>query len=390
MPRIDLQAAEVVDAHAHPYRIDDVLARDPASFDTRCMYLGTALLSSNHAEHDLAAFVDGLTDSTTFGLALRRWLAAYLGCAPTKDAVVAARDAALRADPVAYAKGLLDDEHVVAVFADEGYPQPTIPRDEFQAALGGTPVHRVGRIEPWILQAREEGTLDGTVQRFDAILDEAAADQHLVGYKSIIAYRTGLDVGDPTPQEATAAFDRWKADGWAETREHAKPVRDLLLRRALAKCKEHDRVFHLHVGGGDPDVNLAYAKPENVFALLVEHQHVPIIMIHAGYPWIVEASYVANVLPNVYLDLSQLVPWGWSQIDWALETLIGSVPASKVFHGSDESSEPEMFWVSARLVRGALERVLGAYVDRDWLTVDEAERIGRGVLGGNVRALHGV
>lgn len=390
MSRIDLQGADVVDAHCHPYRVDDLLARDPATFDTRCMFLGTALLSSNHADHTLEEFVDGLTDSTVFGLTLRRWLAAYLGCEPTKEAVVAARDAALRADPVAYAKGLLDDEHVVAVFADEGYPQPTIPREQFEAALGGTAVHRVGRIEPWILEAREEGTFDGTVGRFDAILDEAADDPRLVGFKSIIAYRTGLDVGDPSPAVAAAAFGRWKDDGWSETRTHAKPVRDFLFRRTLAKCREHDRVLHLHVGGGDPDINLRHAKPEDAFSVLVEHQDVPIILIHSGYPWILEAGYVANVLPNVYLEISELVPWGWSQIDWALETLVGSVPAAKILHGSDEASEPEMFWMSARLVRAALERVLAAYVDRDWLTTAEADRIGRGVLAGNVRRLHGV
>jgi predicted TIM-barrel fold metal-dependent hydrolase len=390
LPRIDLRDAEVVDAHCHPYRISDLLARDPATFDTRCMFLGTSLLSSNHAEHGLATFVDGLTDSTAFGLTLRRWLGTHFDCEPTKEAVTVARDAALRADPVAYAKGLLDDEHIVAVLAEEGYPQPTIPRKEFEAALGGTTVHRVGRIEPWIQKAREEGGFDASVARFDAILDDAAADPWLVGYKSIIAYRTGLDIGDPTPSEAAVAYERWKADGWRETREHAKPVRDFLFRRALAKCREHDRIFHLHVGGGDPDINMRYAKPEDVFPVLVEHQDVPIILIHTGYPWIVEASYVANVLPNVYLEISELVPWGWSQIDWALEALVGSVPAAKILHGSDEASEPEVFWASARLVRHALERVLGAFVERDWLTTDEAERFGRGVLADNVRRLHGV
>ncbi len=61
-----------------------------------------------------------------------------------------------------------------------------------------------------------------------------------------------------------------------------------------------------------------------------------------------------------------------------------------MFHGSDESSEPEMLPASARLVRRSLERVLSGFVDRDWLSVEEGERIGRGVLGDNVRKLHGV
>lgn len=390
MASIDLSNAEVVDAHCHPYRVEDLLARDPASFETRCMFLGTALLSSNHAAHDLTSFVEELTETTVFGLSLRRWLAGFLGSETTKDAVVKARDEALRSDPVGYAKRLLDDEQVRAVVADEGYPQPTIPREEFERALGGVRVHRVGRIEPWIVEAREGGTFEDTVERFENLVEEAAADPELIAFKTIIAYRTGLDVTDPSSAEASSAYDRWRSDDWAETREHAKPVRDFLFRRAIALAKTHDRVFHVHVGGGDPDINLAHAKPRDVFPLLVEHQNLPIVLIHAGYPWLAEAAYVASVLPNVYLEISELVPWGWGQIDQSLELILGAVPGAKIFHGSDEASEPEMFWASARLVRASLERVLTHYVDRDWLTVEEAERIGRGVLAGNVRALHAI
>jgi hypothetical protein len=70
--------------------------------------------------------------------------------------------------------------------------------------------------------------------------------------------------------------------------------------------------------------------------------------------------------------------------------ILGAVPGAKVLHGSDESSEPEMFPTSARLVREALERVLGTFIDRDFLSVADAETIGRGVLADNVRRLHGI
>jgi len=388
--QIDLTGADVVDAHCHPFRTQDLLDRDPRSFETRCMFLGTALLSSNHANLEAAAFVEEMTETTMFGLALRRWIARHLGCEPTKDAVVAARDAALRADPPGYVRGLLEAENVVALVADEGYPQPTITREEFETAVGGVPVHRVGRIEPWIVQARDEGSFDAAAQRFEAIANEAADDPRLIGFKTIIAYRTGLDVSDPSTSEASDAFDRWRADGWTESREHAKPVRDFLLRRAFAIAKERDRVFHVHVGAGDPDVNLTHAKPQDAFAFFVEHQDQPILMIHSGWPWVAEATYVGTVLPNVYMDLSELVPWGWGQIDHSLEMILGSVPAAKVVHGCDESSEPEMFPVSARLVRQALERVLGSFVDRDYLSPADAEALGRGVLAENVRRLHGI
>jgi len=390
MARIDLTGADVVDAHCHPFRSQDLLDRDPRTFETRCMFLGTALMSSNHAHLEAAAFVEEMTETTMFGLALRRWIAGHLGCEPTKDAVVAARDAALRADPPGYVRGLMESENVVAVVADEGYPQPTIPRADFEEALGGVTVHRVSRIEPWIVEARGEGTFDGTVQRFEEIGHTAAADPLLIAFKTIIAYRTGLDITDPSSADAAAAYDRWRADDWRESREHAKPVRDFLLRRSFAIAKEHDRVFHVHVGAGDPDVNLTHAKPSDAFAFFVEHQDIPIVMIHSGWPWVAEATYIGTVLPNIYMDISELVPWGWGQTDWSLEMILGAVPGAKVLHGCDESSEPEMFPVSARMVREALERVLGTFVDRDYLSVADAESIGRGVLADNVRKLHGI
>ena len=43
--KIDLTGADVVDAHCHGFRSQDLLDRDPTAFETRCMFLGTALLS---------------------------------------------------------------------------------------------------------------------------------------------------------------------------------------------------------------------------------------------------------------------------------------------------------------------------------------------------------
>jgi len=388
MTAVDLSGAGIVDAHTHPYRLDDLLAKGSEGFDTRMMFLGESFHSSSQVHDDLWPVADAFTDSTVFALAMRRWLAEHLGCEPTRAAVTAARDAALRADPVAYTKGLLDAAGVVAILSDEGFPQPPIPAGEFASTIGVT-VHRVTRLEPWILQHRD-GSFDDLVAGVEGEATEAAADPNCVAYKSIVAYRTGLDVGNPSSTEARGAFDRWRGDDWRETREHAKPVRDFLIHRALAVAKVNDRPFHFHCGGGDPDINLRYAGPTAMFPFLVDVQDQPVVLVHSGYPWVREAAYIASVLPNVYLELSELIPWGWGQVEWALEMLVGTVPAAKLLYGSDEAGEPEAFWASALLARSALQPVLGGFVDRDYLSVDEAERLGRLVLGDACRRLHGL
>ena len=387
MAIVDLSGVRIVDAHTHPYALDDLLAKDAAGFDTRLTFLGESFHSSSRLDDELWPIADQLTDSTLLALAVIRWLARHLGCETTREAVTAARDAALRVDPPGYTKGLLDAAGVVAVLADEGYPQPPIPASTFERTIGVT-VHRVARLEPWILEHRH-GSFDDLVSGVESAALEAASDPNCVAYKSIVAYRTGLDVGDPSPSEASAAFARWRADGWTETREHAKPVRDFVIRRALDVAKANDRPFHFHCGGGDPDINLAYAGPRNLFPMLRDVQHQPVVLIHAGYPWIREAAYIASILPNVWLEISELVPWAWGQVDWGLEMLVGTVPAARILYGSDEAGEPEAFWASALLVRSGLERVLARFVERDYVSVEHAERIGSLVLGDACRALHG-
>jgi predicted TIM-barrel fold metal-dependent hydrolase len=172
-----------------------------------------------------------------------------------------------------------------------------------------------------------------------------------------------LDVGDPSPSEAAEAFTRWRADGWGETRAHAKPVRDFLIRGTLAVAKAHDRAFHFHCGGGDPDIDLEHASPKGLFPLLVDVQHQPVVLVHSGFPWVEEGAFIASVLPNVYLELSELIPWGWGQVEPALDLIVGSVPAAKIMYGSDEAGEPEGFWVAALMARAALQRVLGRLVE---------------------------
>jgi len=398
---VDLSGCPVVDDHCHGFRIADLLERDPGGWEDRLSMMGMCAASSGASDPAAATRIAGLRDDTVFVLACRRWLAGFLRVPAESEALATARDEALRTEGSGYVARLLADERVVAVIADEGYPQPQVTRGEFEAALGGrgapegrtsgAAVYRVARIEPWIaeLQAGELSFSDFEAA-FEGRLDEAAADPLLVGYKSIIAYRTGLDVGAPTAAEAAVAYDSWRARGWAEDRGPGKTVRDYLLRATLRAAGRHERVLHLHVGGGDPDIVLAHARPHDVFRLLHDHVDQPIVLVHGGYPWMEEAAYIASILPSVYVDLSEFLPWASLGVDRGLETLLGIVPAGKLLYGSDEASEPEVLWVAARLARAALERVLGVAVERDYLAVAQAERIGRGVLGANAARLHGM
>jgi predicted TIM-barrel fold metal-dependent hydrolase len=387
---VDLSHAPAVDTHCHPWRNDDLLAAEPLGFESRITMVGMCLISSGLADRETERQLALLTATTPLALTMRRRLAEHLGCAPTQAAVAEARTAALAADPTGYCARLWDDANVAGLIYDEGYPQPTISRDEFAAASGAR-VHRVARIEPWIAALRTEVASFAELEdAFVTEAEQAAADPGLVAFKSVIAYRTGLDVGTPSREECERGFRAWRADGYAETREHAKPVRDALLRRALEVARRHDRPVHIHCGGGDPAIVLAHARPQDLFPLLSQHVKQPIVLIHSGWPWLEEGAYVASVLPQVYLDMSITMPWASLAVDGKLEVLLGAAPPAKVLYGSDEASEPEVLWLSAQLAREALGRVLTTAVERRWLDADEAVTIGEGVLAGNTRRLHGL
>ena len=388
--RVDLTSCEVLDNHCHGFRVLDLLQRDPEGWEDRLTMMGTCFVSSGQGDANIAAQVAGLRDSTIFTLTARRWLAEYLDAAASHEALTAARHSALTADPGSYVHGLMADAHITAVIADDGYPQPTVTRAEFQASLG-LPVYRVARIEPWIaaLQTQSLSFPDFEAD-FERRLDEAAADQLTVGYKSVIAYRSGLDVTNPTAAEAATAYTSWQADGWPKDRGAGKVVRDYCLRAALRAARRHDRVMHIHCGGGDPDIVLTHVRPQDIFPLLHDHMDQPIVLIHSGWPWLAEGAYIASIMPFVYLDLSEFLPWASVGIDRELEILLGVAPSAKLLYGSDEASEPEVFWVSARLTREALERVLVRACERGHLGPSEAQRIGRGIMGGNSKRLHGI
>lgn len=396
--RIDLSEAEVIDNHVHGFRIEDLLAHDPENFETRLNLLGTLFSDSTmtteamHADPSLWQKVRSFTDSTVFSLAVRRMLAERLGCEPAAEAVATARDKAFRNDPVSYIREMLVDARVGGLLVDDGFPLPRVPSDEFRSTIGGTtPVHRVARIETMILDVRDRAKdLAALEEAFDAELDRAAADSTTVAYKSIIAYRTGLDVVPADRDAAAAAFTRWREDGWKESREHAKPVRDYLLHRAAAAAQRHDRVLHIHTGDGDPDIVLARARPHDLLPFLKEHLAQPIVLIHTGFPWTQVAAYIASQLPNVYLDLSVLIPWASLGIEQHLTALLGTAPAGKLLYSSDEASEPEVIWIAARMGRRALERALADAIEREFITVQEAEALGRGILSENSRHLHGI
>jgi uncharacterized protein len=387
--RIDLDHAPVVDAHLHGFETEKLMSLDPESWADRLTLMGMCFLSSKTTDRALEGRVRAMTEHTVFGLLARRWLAGYLGC--DVEQVEEERSRRLSDDAQGYISGLFADERIGTLLVDDGYPLPPVDQGAL-AELVGASVHRVARIEPMIEAARGESTnVRELEEAFRARLAEAEADGRCVAYKTVIAYRSGLDVGDPTADEVDASYRRWREADWRDGRETSKAVRDRLLNVTLEVASAgHGRPLHIHSGAGDPDCVLSHVRPAMLGPLLNRFSSHPIVLIHSGFPWIEEGAYLAALYPMAYLELSLFMPWVTLDADRVLRVVLGSVPADKVMYGSDEASEPEVIWLSARLARAALERVLSEGVTFDYLTRRDAERLGRRVLADNAAELHGI
>src|SRR6478752_4414121 len=355
----------------HPWSNDDVLARDADGFLDRITMMGMCLVSSGLVPQVGEAFLREMTDATPLASTMRRRLAAHLGCDDDRATVSAARHEAYSADPAGYLDGLWKDCGLVGLVCDEGYPQPPVDFARFRQEAR-VPVHRVFRIEPAITRLRESAASYDELEDALAAACEEAAAADAVAFKTVLAYRTGLDVRETSAADARAAFLRWRDAGWPESRDDAKPVRDRLLERVMV-AKAAGRPLHVHCGGGDPDVVLEHCSAGDLFDFLHRHMDHPVVLIHSSQPWLAEGAYVAQILPRVYLETSITMPWSSLALDNLLELLLGVAPTNKVLYGSDESTDPEVAWLSALVGREALERVLGRALERGWVDRAEAE-----------------
>ena len=221
---------------------------------------------------------------------------------------------------------------------------------------------------------------------------EAAAAEGAVAFKSVIAYRTGLDIAQPERRRCARRRSRAGAqDGFRETRGHAKPVRDRLLERTLEVASATGVPVHIHSGGGDPDSLVPHARPAGLFDLLKRHPQQPVLLIHAGWPWTDEAAFMASILPHVYLDLSIGIPWALARdrpadrdrarrraaVEGALRLRRGQRARGRVVRG-------------ARRPRGARARARRPPSSAAGSRRRRQPASATDVLAGNCRRLHGI
>jgi len=386
---VDPRNVPVIDAHCHPWDVNELRSRPASRFLDRLSLTSMLVAAGPGAQEEKA--VERVSRHDPIVSAATRRLAALFGCDDTRDAVNTARMMALSAGAAEYTARLWADARLFGMLVDDGFPRMKGGFNSFLSSGPGTKVFRVARADPAVERlATEAETFDALEARFRDWVRTACSEEGVVAFKSVIAYRTGLDVERWDISDARSSFRDWRAAGFPADHVCAKPVRDTLLASLLSESRLLGRPVHIHCGGGDPDVNLRHARPGLLFDLLSRHKDQAIVLVHAGWPWLEEAAYLATVFPSVYLEMSLTTPWSSLALDQRLELALGMVSYGKLLHGSDEASEPEIIWLAAHVAREAYSRVLSKAVEHDWLSEREARAASQRVLWRNCAEVHGL
>jgi uncharacterized protein len=375
---LDVSAVPILDQHCHALLRDRTVA-DATAY---ARFFTESDDPTMHAHH--------VPETVFYRWAIRE-LAALLGCAPTTEAVLAARGAM---SPDALAQRLLGEANIAVLLVDHGYrTDETWTPAELTARLPCRvlPVLRLETLAQELIVRHE--TFDAMLDAYSAVVERARADG-FVGLKSIIAYRTGLAAQPTSRGDATAAFgpvkERARRDG--RVRLAAKPLNDYLLLRALEIAERQAMPVQIHTGFGDADLDLREANPLHLRPLLESGQYtnVPFVLLHASYPYVRELGYLAAIYANVYADVGLAIPHLAAEIPTMLRQLLSLTPSTKVVYSSDASQIPELFWLAARWGRRGLGTVLDELIALGALDGGEALAVGRRVLGGNAAGIYGL
>jgi predicted TIM-barrel fold metal-dependent hydrolase len=379
MTRIDLTHVPLADNHCHgiyhtqrpmdisSWRQHFTEARDPA-------------MRSTHVA------------TTLFYRRLLQAMAEFFGCEANEDAILAARQ---KHDDRSLIRHYLQASNFEVLCLDKGYPSPdSVLSDAEHAELADCRVAPMLRVELLMQDLiASYDTLSDVIEALKAALYDVRS-QGYVALKSIAAYRTGLDIRTWNNDESEAAFveARHEVQIRGGVRLAQKPLLDTLLHVTFAEAAKQELPIQFHTGYGDTDADMLLANPLHLRAMLEqkEYRSMPVVLLHASYPYTRQGAYLAAVYEHVYLDLSYGIPFlGYNEMLQFTRAAFDVAPCSKLLYSSDGVGVPEIHWLSARDGRNILGEVLGERVANRELDSAQAEAVGMAVLRDNALRLYG-
>ncbi len=331
------------------------------------------------------------TGTTAFdsqlGFAIRRWCAPLLGLHPHAPADEYVRRR-LEIGAAETARRLLSGAGVATWLVDTGYQSDEVTTPGELAAISGSPALEIARLESVAERVARSGPRAARLGAdITAALQQAAPA--VTGFKSIAAYRCGLDFEPTRPgsAEVTAAAGRWlrAVDAGASVRLD-DPV---LIRHGIWAALDTGLPLQLHTGHGDADSRLHVADPALLQDFLAASQPAgaAVMLLHC-YPYHRQAGAMANLFPHVYLDVGEALNHVGARSAAILAEALELTPFHKMLYSSDAFGLPELHYLGAAAFRHDIAAVTGGFVaDGAWRKADAA-RVAQLIGSGNARRVY--
>lgn len=388
-----VRTTPIIDNHAHP------LLRPAAAWTLPLLCITT--------EADGSA-LDATATSLPHLRAVKQ-LAQVLGCEPTWAAVssVVEEKRKRKDEHEGWVRTCLAGIHSVLVDDKIGVRGDNEAFDYFDVFTPAA-AKRIVRIEHVATElievacrdcSRDGEAFSSFVRSLRRAILEAWADPVVVGFKSAICYRTGLDVPrHPDQDKAFSAFckihrQRRQPGAAAFTRLDRDGLNQFLVHFLASVMSESPtrkpKPIQFHTGLGDNDITLTKASPAHLQPFIKQYPSVPIVLLHSGYPFVRDAGYLATVYENVYADIGEVFPMVSRDGE---ETIIRQIlelcPSSKIIWSTDGHWFPETYLLAVMQMREAFETVLCGYVRRGDLTWQQATELVENVLFHNSNRLY--
>ncbi|KAK0720724.1 hypothetical protein B0H67DRAFT_552847 [Lasiosphaeris hirsuta] len=390
-----IKTSPVIDNHAHPLLKPEALGKHP-------------LLSiTTEASGDA---IQAVTTSLPHLRAIRQ-LATILGCGFTWESVVAAiEEKRINSFEDWTAQCLVGTE---TLLIDDGLDGDDAQDYDWHDDYTRSKCKRIVRIEKVAADiiSRLGKTCDAStqtgddvfddafsewVQEFDACITGAIEDPDVVAFKSVICYRTGLDIlKAPDEDAARRAFGEIIANFALLDFERLQDVslNDLVVHRTATLIRDcnarHKKPIQFHTGLGDNDITLSKSSPSHLQEFIRAYPTVPIILLHASYPFTQEAGYLASVYENVYADIGEVFP-AISQDgqERVLRQILELCPWSKILWSTDGHWFPETYLLANLQMREVFETVICEYVRKGQIGWRAAIELVRDILFKNSNRLY--
>jgi hypothetical protein len=374
---LDLTSIPIVDHHCHSLLRQQ--PQDDGAFRNHLTETYFPEMARDHVQHSLV-----------YHWAIRE-LAAFFDCAPEPGAVHAARR---ERGVERIARDVVERANFRTWLIDTGYgADTTFSLDELRG-LVPCEIREVLRLEPFIERLiLEADSFDGFLDAYRGALSDLRGSGY-VGMKSVIAYRTGLQIEAVDRADAAAAFravhDAGRRDG--ALRIASKPLLDFLIVAAVEEAARQEVPIQFHTGLGDPDLDLTKVDPAALRLLFSDpYRAAPIVLLHSGYPYARSMAYLAAMFPNVYADFGEVQLFvAGGDLRAVVRELVGLAPASKILFSTDASLVPELYWLGARAGRRALGEVFEEHIADGLIDERTALEMAEMILWRNAERVYGL